>query len=195
MLRLLLAPARAGGRSVFNLVTASFGMFTRVVQKVLGAQLLTDLSGFVGALDSMFGGFRQRAEQTYQILQTGETAFLVVAAPEPDAVREAAYFARRLSEERMPLAGLVLNRIHRTAVDLSADQSLAAAARLAGEAGHRSTAATLRVHAALVQQTVREQQVAARFTDEFPAVATVSVGAQPADVHDVDGLRTIGEAF
>ena len=69
MLRLLLAPARTGGRSMFSLVTASFGMFSKVVQKVLGAQLLTDLSGFVAALDSMFGGFRQRAEQTYRILQ------------------------------------------------------------------------------------------------------------------------------
>ena len=98
MLRLLLAPARSGGRSMFSLVTASFGMFSRAVQKMLGAQLLTDLSGFVAALDSMFGGFRQRAEQTYRILQARETAFLLVAAPEPDAVREAAYFAGRLGD-------------------------------------------------------------------------------------------------
>jgi hypothetical protein len=34
--------------------------------------------------------------------------------------------------------------------------------------------------------------VAATFIDAFPAVPTVSVTAQPADVHDVDGLRTIG---
>jgi anion-transporting ArsA/GET3 family ATPase len=111
MLRLLLAPARAGGRSVFNLVSASFGLFSRTVTKILGAQLLTDLSGFVGALDSMFGGFRERAEQTYRVLQAPETAFLVVAAPEPDAVREAVYFAGRLAADRMPLAGLVLNRV------------------------------------------------------------------------------------
>jgi hypothetical protein len=45
MLRMLLAPARAGGKSMFSLVTASFGLFSRAVQKVLGAQLLTDLSG------------------------------------------------------------------------------------------------------------------------------------------------------
>src|SRR5690606_33166542 len=109
MLRLLLAPARAGGRSMFNLVTASFGVFSKAVQRILGAQLLTDLSGFIAALDSMFGGFRERAEQTYRVLQDRETAFLVVAVPERDAIREAAYFARRLSEERMPLAGLVLN--------------------------------------------------------------------------------------
>ncbi|MFI7330968.1 ArsA family ATPase [Micromonospora aurantiaca (nom. illeg.)] len=195
MLRLLLAPARSGGRSMFSLVTASFGMFSKVVQKVIGAQLLTDLSGFVAALDSMFGGFRQRAEQTYRILQARETAFLLVAAPEPDAVREAAYFAGRLRSERMPLAGLVLNRVHRPASDLSAAESLAAAERLADVGGHEGTVEVLRAHAALAQQAVREEQVAARFTEAFPAVPAVSVTAQPADVHDVDGLRTIGEAI
>ncbi len=50
MLRVLMAPARAGGRSMFNLVTASFGVFSRAVQKILGGQLLSDLSGFVSAL-------------------------------------------------------------------------------------------------------------------------------------------------
>ena len=49
--------------------------------------------------------------------------------------------------------------------------------------------------AALVQQTVREEAVASRFTAEFPSVAVVPVSAQPADVHDVDGLRTIGDAL
>ncbi|MCO8274523.1 ArsA family ATPase [Actinoplanes sp. TRM 88003] len=192
MLRMLLAPAR-GGRSMFSLVTASFGLFSRTVQKVLGAQLLTDLSGFVAALDSMFGGFRQRADQTYRILQDPQTAFLLVAAPERDAVREAAYFAERLVAERMPLAGLVLNRMHRSEVPgLSAEASLAAAEALTAAGDQPLTADALRIHADLVRQTEREQLVAAKFIDAFPAVPTVSVTAQPADVHDVDGLRTIG---
>nr|MDT0660062.1 ArsA-related P-loop ATPase [Micromonospora sp. DSM 115978] len=196
MLRLLMAPARSGGRSMFSLVTASFGMFSRVVQKVLGAQLLTDLSGFVAALDSMFGGFRQRAEQTYRVLQAPETAFLLVAAPEPDAVREAAYFAGRLGAERMPLAGLVLNRVHRPLVEApTAEQSLAAVRKLTELGGHQGTVETLRGHAALAQQAVRERTVARLFTDAFPEVPTVAVTAQPADVHDVDGLRTIGAAI
>jgi anion-transporting ArsA/GET3 family ATPase len=196
MLRLLLAPARAGGRSMFNLVTASFGVFSRAVQKVLGTQLLSDLAGFVAALDSTFGGFRQRAEQTYRILQDRETAFLLLAAPEPDAIREAAYFAGRLREEQMPLAGLVLNRVHRTEVpELSASRSLAAAAALDQVDGQESTADVLRVHAGLVEQGVREQQVAARFTRDFPEVPAAVVPAQPADVHDIDGLRTIGAAL
>ena len=195
MLRVLLAPARAGGRSIFGLVTASFSMFSRVVQKVLGAQLLTDLSGFIAALDSMFGGFRTRAEETYRILQAGETAFLVVASPEPDAVREAAFFARRLGEEAMPLAGLLLNRVHTTTVELSAERSLGAAVELDKLGGHEITAEALRVHAALSDLVAREQRVAGAFTSEFPAVPMVPVPAQPADVHDVDGLRAIGAAI
>jgi anion-transporting ArsA/GET3 family ATPase len=193
MLRKLLAPARAGGKSMFSLVTASFGLFSRAVQKILGAQLLTDLSGFVAALDSMFGGFRARADQTYRILQDPQTAFLLVAAPERDAVREAAYFAERLVTERMPLGGLVLNRMHQAEqAGLTPEQSEAAAAELEAAGDQAVTADVLRIHAGLLRQTEREVRVAAQFTDAFPQVPTTAIAAQPADVHDVDGLRTIG---
>jgi len=195
MLRILMAPARAGGRSMFSLVTASFGAFARVVQKILGAALLSDLSGFVGALDSTFGGFRERAEQTYRVLQAPETAFLVVAAPEPDAIREAGFFAGRLAADRMPLHGLVLNRVHRVqAARLDAEQSLAAAVALERTGEHPGVPEALRHHAELVAQVAREAAVTAQFTREHPRVPMALVAAQPADVHDIDGLREIGTA-
>jgi anion-transporting ArsA/GET3 family ATPase len=196
MLKVLVSPARSGGRSMFNLVTASFGVFSRAVQKILGTQLLSDLSGFVGALDSTFGGFRQRAEQTYRILQDKETSFLVVAAPEPDAIREAGYFAGRLAADRMPLQGLVLNRVHTVdTASLPATEALAAAQRLDAAGEHPETAAALRVHAQLAERVVREAAVAARFTTEHPGVPQATVSAQPADVHDIDGLRGIAAAL
>jgi anion-transporting ArsA/GET3 family ATPase len=196
MLRMLLAPARAGGRSVFKLASASFSLFTRAVTRVLGNQLLTDLSTFVAALDSMFGGFRERAERTYQVLQARETAFLVVAAPEPDAIREAAYFAGRLDADRMPLAGLVLNRVSTvSAPALSASTARAAAVRLDELGGAEITADAMRIHAALVEQTARQATVAARFVSAYPDIPVAEVPAQAADVHDLDGLRAIGESF
>ena len=79
--------------------------------KVLGAQVLKDVQTFIAAFDTLFGGFRLRAEATYALLQAEQTAFVVVATPEADALREAAYFVERLGEDRMPLAGLVLNRV------------------------------------------------------------------------------------
>ncbi len=194
MLRMLLAPARAGRRSMFQVMTASFGAFAKVVQRVLGAQLLSDLSGFVAALDSMFGGFRERAEHTYRVLQDPQTTFLVVATPEQDAIREASYFAERLVHEQMPMGGLVLNRVHRSAVSsLSAADCEAAALAVAD--AHPGTAAALRAHADLQRLVVREHRMALRFTRSFPAVPVAEVPAQPTDVHDLDGLRAVSAAL
>ena len=194
MLRLLLAPARAGGRSVFSLVTASFGLFSKLMDKILGAQLITDLSGFVGALDSMFGGFRERAEQTFRVLQAPETAFLIVAAPEPDAIREADFFAGRLEDERMPLAGLILNRVHEVAAgEIGVAEASHAGAALREE--NPAAADVLLIHAALLARAERERSVARRFTTAHAGVPVATIAAQPVDVHDIDGLRAIGSAL
>jgi anion-transporting ArsA/GET3 family ATPase len=112
LIRTFLVPAKAGGRIYRKIVTTGFGVATGAMTRLLGGRLLQDVQTFVAALDTMFGGFRERAEQTYRLLQAPGTAFLVVAMPEADALREAAYFVDRLAAEKMPLAGLVLNQMH-----------------------------------------------------------------------------------
>ncbi|GAB3961290.1 ArsA family ATPase [Streptomyces sparsus] len=133
-IRLLTAPAKAGGRAglkFVNLGMAGLSMVTGTLGKLLGTGLLQDVQTFVAAMDTMFGGFRKRADATYRLLQAPGTAFLVVAAPERDALREAAYFVERLAADRMPLAGLVLNRVHGSAADqLTAERALSAAETL-----------------------------------------------------------------
>ena len=91
-MKLLVAPARGPAR----LMTAGFGMVTNAITKIIGTEVLQDMKAFVAAFDTLFGGFRQRALRTFELLQDRRTAFLVVAAPEPDALREAAYFVERL---------------------------------------------------------------------------------------------------
>ncbi|MDR2984216.1 MAG: ArsA family ATPase, partial [Nocardiopsaceae bacterium] len=133
LLRLLVAPAKLGGRSGLRILNAGFGLVTGVITKIIGSQLLRDVQTFVSAMDTMFGGFRERAEYTYRLLRAPGTAFLVIAAPEHDALREASYFVERLERDGMPLAGLVLNRIHKSsAARLSAARSLAAVETLQG---------------------------------------------------------------
>src|ERR1700742_4271289 len=116
LIRILTVPARAGGKAYLKVVTASFQLVTRAVTKILGGDLLNDVSSFVASLEAMFGGFRERADHTYQLLKAPGTAFVVVASPEPDALREASYFVERLEGDHMPLAGLVLNRGHHAAL-------------------------------------------------------------------------------
>jgi anion-transporting ArsA/GET3 family ATPase len=179
---------------------------------VLGAQVLRDAQTFITAFDTMFGGFRERAEATYKLLQAPGTSFLVVATPQPDALREASYFVERLAEERMPLAGLLLNRVHSAgSCRLSAARSQAAAetletmspngpvaAALSGDYSvtvQTATAAALRLHASRMNLGERERRVAGSFMSTHPAVPVVEVPALPEDVHDLAGLRRVGESF
>ncbi len=217
LIKLLTAPTRVGGRAYLKVVNVGFGVITGIVTKVLGAQVLRDVQTFVSAFDTMFGGFRERADDTYRLLQTPGTAFLVVATPEPDALREASYFVERLSEDRMPLAGLILNRVHGTpAPRLSAARSLAAAEALlpAGGAADSTPApganggapladatryplavAALRLHAERMQLIASERRLAQSFTAAHPGVPVARVTAQPEDVHDLAALRVIGETL
>jgi anion-transporting ArsA/GET3 family ATPase len=191
-IRLLLAPARGPAR----LMTAGFSVVTNALTKVLGAQVLRDMQTFVAAFDTLFGGFRQRADQTFALLQADGTAFVVVAAPEPDALREAAYFVDRLTDDEMPLAGLVVNRVSPAArTDLSAEAAITAADRLRSGDSSSLTAGLLQLHADRVRIVEREQHLCERFAASHPQVPTAFVPALAEDVHDLDGLRTIGEGL
>jgi anion-transporting ArsA/GET3 family ATPase len=192
-IKILSAPVRMGGRAYFKVFSAAMGGVTGALSKVLGGQLLIDVQTFVAALDTIFGGFRERADRTYRLLQAKGTAFVVVAAPEPDAVREASYFVERLAAEAMPLAGLILNRVHRPVVShLSAERALAAAEELQADGEHAATSGLLRVHADEVLRQRREEGLAQRFLAAHPAVPMVSVPAHASDVHDLEGLRAVG---
>jgi anion-transporting ArsA/GET3 family ATPase len=281
LIRLLTAPAKLGGRAGMKFLNVGMSMMTGTLGKLLGGQLLKDVQTFVAAMDTTFGGFRTRADATYRLLQAPGTAFLVVAAPERDALREAAYFVERLAAEDMPLAGLVLNRVHGSgAVRLSAERALAAAENLeeirivdqdGGKADFRNSpdrygtsdspghdlpasdapgdgsptaaratgssgttkagtaadtasgtdagtddtdtfaeadagaeagaeasvdqlaAGLLRLHADRMQVLSREQRTRDRFTALHPEVAVTEVAALPGDVHDLAGLRDIGD--
>ncbi|WP_406451668.1 AAA family ATPase [Streptomyces sp. NBC_00876] len=256
-IKLLMAPAKMGGRAGMKFLNVGMSMMTGTLGKLLGGQFLRDVQTFVAAMDTMFGGFRTRADATYKLLQAPGTAFLVVATPERDALREAAYFVERLAAEDMPLAGLVLNRVHGSdAARLSAERALAGAENLEGDrivdqgagkaglrepaespaagsahttdtvgaatpepSGHASepkpadasveapdagtrtddvtveqlTAALLRLHAERMQVVAREKRTRDRFTALHPEVAVTAVAALPGDVHDLAGLRAIGD--
>ena len=189
MIRLLSSPARMGGRSLRKVLGAGFSLFAKAVSTILGGQLLADASAFVQAFDTMFGGFRERATATYALLRSPGTAFVVIAAPEPDALREAAYFVDRLRTEDMPLAGLVLNRTHPVLAPLSATRARDVADELNGTP---LAAAVLRLHADRVDRAAREDRLLARFSRAHPAVAVTRVPAVAGDVADLDGLREIG---
>ena len=200
-IRILTAPARGAGKGIGRLAVMGFSVFTGVLNKILGAQVLGDIGTFVAAIDTTFGGFRERADETYALLKKPSTCFIVIAAPERDALREAAYFVERLRTDDMPLGGLVLNRMQDVPdVSMSAERALAAAESLQEAAGttpqqreNDLTASLLTLHADRLRLADRQSHLAERFTAAHPGVPVRPVAALAEDVHDLEGLRLMGD--
>jgi anion-transporting ArsA/GET3 family ATPase len=186
-LRMLLHPARGPMR----FMSAGFSMISAVMTKILGAQILRDVQTFVRAFEALFGGFRQRATATFELLSSRHSTFLVVATPQHDALREAAYFVDRLTEEGMPLSGMVINRVHTSALSISPERALSLAEDLAGTPAVLEVEA-LRRHANLLHVMQTESRMMERFASARPTVAQTQVQSLPTDVTDLAALRRVG---
>ena len=186
-LRLLLHPARGPLR----LMGAGFSMVSAAMTKILGSQIISDVQTFVRAFETLFGGFRQRATSTFELLSSRHSTFLVVATPQHDALREAEYFVDRLTEEGMPLSGMVLNRVHTRGLAISPERALSLAEDLAGTSAVLEVEA-LRRHASLMRVIETETRMMERFAAARPTVAQTQVQSLPTDVTDLAALRRVG---
>jgi anion-transporting ArsA/GET3 family ATPase len=186
-LRLLLPPTHGPLR----LMTAGFGMISAVMTKILGTQIINDVKTFVRAFEALFGGFRQRAMATFQLLSSRHSTFLVVATPQHDALREAAYFVDRLTEEAMPISGMVINRVHTSTLAISPERALSLAEDLSGTSTALEVEA-LRRHANLMRLIETETRQMERFASARPSVAQTQVQSLPTDVTDLAALRRVG---
>lgn len=121
------------------------------------------------------------------------TQFVVVSAAEPDALREATFFVERLTQEGMPLAGLILNRTHPTLSSLTVERAVDLADNLDESGEYSLPGAVLRIHAERAATAKREIRLLSRFTSANPTVPIVGVPSLPFDVSDVEALRAIAD--
>jgi len=195
--KLLLGP----GRGIGKLVAGAVGLAMKALSTVLGSQMLSDAANFVQSLDATFGGFREKADRTYDLLKRRGTQFVVVSAAEPDALREASFFVDRLSQEHMPLAGLILNRTHPMLCDLPIERAIDAIETLQEpqhtaslpEGATALTTAALQIHAERGATAKREIRLLSRFTRANPRVPIVGVPSLPFDVSDLEALGAIAD--
>lgn len=106
--RLLLMPGRASMKALSVATQA----FLKTISRVAGSEIVEDAVAFFRAFDGMEEGFRDRARRVEQLLADPGTAFVLVAAPRRDSVSEARFFSERLASAGIPVAGLVMNRVH-----------------------------------------------------------------------------------
>ena len=182
--RLVMLPARAGVKAVNVAAQAVL----RTIARVVGTEVVNDAVQFFQAFEGMEEGFRDRAQRVDRLLADPGTAFLLIAAPRPDVVAEADFFAERLADAGIPVAALVVNRMHPRYGGEWSEVDRERARTLGG-----TPLGPLYENLADLHQVAdgEEAHVADLIARVAPAPA-VRVPVLAGDVHDLDGLREVG---
>ncbi|MEM9555681.1 MAG: ArsA-related P-loop ATPase [Acidobacteriota bacterium] len=84
----------------------------RFLDRIVGLQLLRDMSEFFRAFGPLFDGFRERADKVRELLAARDTVFVLVTGPGETRIPDTLFFARRLREAGYRLGPIVVNRVH-----------------------------------------------------------------------------------
>jgi anion-transporting ArsA/GET3 family ATPase len=187
-----------GGSGGWSLVGKTGSFVLKRLAKFVGSQFVNDISVFFTEFNDILGGFRKRADETFSLLRQNKVGFVLVASPEPMAVREALFFHERLIASAMPFVGFIVNKVH-AQLPVHADAQAVAAALAADPAvaalGMSGTTHAMAAHALLAAHG--EIELLADADGAAIAKLAAAGGAQallvqvpllPDDVHDVARL-------
>jgi anion-transporting ArsA/GET3 family ATPase len=100
-----------GGLSM-RLLARGVAALLRTMGRLTGRGFLEDMAAFVGELNELFGGFKERAAEVSRAFRAPDFGYLLVAAPSASALEEVRFFAERLRRIGLAADALVLNRVH-----------------------------------------------------------------------------------
>jgi anion-transporting ArsA/GET3 family ATPase len=186
-LRIFMKPTGIGMRIAGRGASVMFGVLKRLV----GFDLLADLSEFFTAFSGMVEGFQERAKRVNELLADPATSFLVVCGPQGEPISEAVYFHRKLVEAKLPFGGVIVNKVHCSNNELrgdGADMRRALAELLDDEDLADRVAANVGDYQALA---ARDAANIDHLAAELRTQSVIRVPYLDEDVHDLAGLAEI----
>ena len=164
-------------------------MMFSVLKRVTGIDLLSDLSEFFQAMSGMVDGFRERAERVNELLGDPATAFLIVCGPQGEPIEEAVYFHRKLAEAKLPVGGVIVNKVHySTDADIAGGEVTDELRKPLGDDLAERVAANFADYQALAARDARNVDHLAR---ELRAQGVIRIPYMDEDIHDLEGLLKI----
>jgi anion-transporting ArsA/GET3 family ATPase len=142
------SPSRLGFRAM-NFAAAPF---LRLADRLLGAEVLEEVSEFVQQLQLLYGGVQARARAVNKLLRSSKTGFVVVTTLEHAPFAEAEFFCAKLREFEMPLRAVVANRV---LPDVFRDPGAVAAATTLVEDPKAATWLTRELHTRVAADAAR----------------------------------------
>ena len=200
LLRWLIVPYRS------RLVNFASKPFYQVADRILGTQFLADIAEFFILFQSMYDGFIERARAVQRLLADRRTSFIVVSTLETVPLREAEYFAQAITERKLHLGAIVLNKVlpdylrdpeGAEVAERLLDRAEEIAGAIAPQLNDAEPAQVRRVLTEIGQNYMDYRIVAQSEAEKQAELSTaaetlVSVPYFETDVHDFAGLMRLG---
>ena len=193
VLRWFLLPYMKAGGGIMRVANVAASAFLRIVKRIVGTEVLEDTAEFFANLEGMYDGFKQRAREVAELLQSDATSFVVVTSPSEDSVTEATYFAERLNDSGLPFGALVVNRVHPKIGDGIDVKSRQLHKLESGDDDARLVAKLLENEEAFMRVVHLEEQNLAELARRVPRHKWVRVPYLEQEAVDFSGLLAISE--
>ena len=165
-----------------KVVTRAAHRFVRLVASAVGAGVVDDAIEFFTLFEDLEGGFRARASAVRELLAGDQAAFVLVASPRRDTVREAGQLLDGLEERHLEPDALVVNLLH-------PDPSASLPPGRFDEALARPGSEALgRLHRRARAEALATGELVSRLP---PSSRLVRIPILPDDVHDSGGLEHV----
>jgi anion-transporting ArsA/GET3 family ATPase len=200
VIRWFVRPYFSAGWSALQAVNRTAGFLLRRLEQATGISALAEISDFFTSMSGLFENFHQRVERAYEVLRGPTTAFILVAGPEEQVLGDAEYLSTKMAELAMPLAGVVVNRVHpefqppgRRRRALEPEDAATVERLLGGIVGSRPEARALAENFADYQtlargESLRVEQFRAGLPRRIPLVPVPNFAR---DVHDLASLAAM----
>jgi anion-transporting ArsA/GET3 family ATPase len=111
IVRYFLQAFESTGKFSLNLLARSASMVLRALGRITGGEFLASMAEFIGELNDLFGGFKQRARVVEAALRSPDVSFVLVTSPAPMSIQEVLFFSDRLRSAHMSRGAFVVNRV------------------------------------------------------------------------------------
>jgi anion-transporting ArsA/GET3 family ATPase len=187
-------PYFSAGWTTMRIVNRTVGFLFRRLEDATGISALAEVSEFFTSMSGLFENFEDRVRRVYELLRSPQTAFVLVASPEEQVLKEAEYFCQQVGELGMALRGVVFNRVHREVPGRRRRVTAAQIRKLVGACDVAASAA-----GELAENFERYETLGRgdglrieAFRELIPEnVPVVEVPNFNSDVHSVEGLRAM----
>ncbi len=191
-----LVRALQGGQGLkWGVVNAGIRVALRSMEKITGATLLTEFADLLSSMNSLFGGFEERAVRVGASFQSEKFGYVLVTAPQQRTIQDAQELASSMESRSLRLGGVVLNRIIDPVPENTDCSEAWDGPPLSGlsETSRQNLSELVRRQAA----TAREQELRCNtFLEKLGGEpATVRVRAFDEDVHEARRLVTVAQTL